>query len=116
MKGLIHPQRLLWPLMLAAVVALVLTACAADKAGNAARFSISSRVQFNADTNSVLLYTECGSNFSRLAGVANSDDEAVVLHRNQCGEDWWYEVQVGALKNEDWKGIGWVPESKLKTK
>jgi hypothetical protein len=95
---------------------LILSACAGEQVGNPARFNVSTQVRFDVDTQSVILYTECGSNFSRLAGVANATDDAVILHRNLCGEDWWYEIQVGALKNEEWKGIGWVPESKLKTK
>lgn len=102
--------------LLLALFAIFVSACGGGKATPAARFATGSYVRLKADTASLILFTECGSPFGSLAGVANSGDEAVILKRDLCNGDWWYQVQVKALKNEDWQGIGWVAEGNVKQK
>ncbi len=101
---------------LLALFAIIVSACGGSEATPAARFATGSYVRLKADTASLILFTECGSPFGRLAGVANSGDEAVILERDHCNGDWWYRVQIEALKNEDWQGMGWVLEDSLKVK
>ena len=94
--------------------ALFLAACGGDQPR--AKFATGSRVILIGSTSSLILRTGCASPFTQFAGVANVGDEAVILRREYCDEDWWYRVQVTALKEEDWQGIGWVNEANLKTK
>ena len=102
---------LLW-----ALFAIFVSACGGGQATPVAKFATGGYVRLKADTASLILFTECGSPFGRLAGIANSGDEAVILQRDLCNGGWWYQVQVKALKNEDWQGIGWVDEDSLKVK
>lgn len=97
------------------LLALLLGACG-DEKKPAARFPTASRVRLQSVAPGIALYASCNGPFGGLTGVANDDDEAVVLKREYCNHKWWYKVQVTALKNEDWQGIGWVAEADLKTK
>ena len=101
---------------LLALFAIIASACGGGKATPAARFAVGNSVRLKADTASFVLYTECGSPFGGLAAVANSGDEAVILKRDICNGESWYQVQVKALKNDDWQGIGWVAEDGLKVR
>lgn len=94
----------------------MVSACGGGAKTPVARFATGSSARITADTASVILFTDCGSPFGHMAGVANSGDNAVILRRDICNGDWWYQVQVTALKGEDWKGIGWVIEGNMKTK
>ncbi len=102
---------LLW-----ALLAIFVVACGKAEATPVARFATGSYVRLKADSASLILFTECGSPFGGLSGVANSGDEAVILEREVCNGGWWYQVQLKALKNADWKGIGWVAEDSLKVR
>ncbi|MBI5715446.1 MAG: hypothetical protein HZC38_18765 [Chloroflexi bacterium] len=103
-----------WVLLLSL---LFLSACASDPRPTvSARFVTGAHVRIVSDTPSVILFTACVSRFSGAAGLANSGDEGVVLKSEYCGGMWWYQVQVTALKNEKWQGIGWVAEESLRIK
>lgn len=103
-----------WTMVLCA---LLLSACASNpRPPTSARFVTGAQVRIVSSTPSAILYTACGSRFSGAAGVANSGDEGVVLKSEYCGGDWWYQVQVTALKNEKWQGIGWLAEESLRIK
>lgn len=97
---------------------LCLSACAGDNTRPpiSARFLTGGQVRVTSNTPSVILYTACGSRFSGVAGLANSGDEGVVLKSEYCSGAWWYQVQVTALKNEKWQGIGWLAEESLRVK
>ncbi|MEK7809592.1 MAG: hypothetical protein AAB571_11000 [Chloroflexota bacterium] len=96
---------------------LFLSACASNpRPPTSARFVTGAQVRVVSDTPSAILFTACGSRFSGMAGVANSGDEAVVLKSEYCSGAWWYQVQVTALKNEKWQGIGWLAEESLRVK
>ncbi len=97
------------------LLALALGACG-DEKKPAAKFAMTSRVRLQSSSPGIALYASCNGSFGGLNGVANNDDEAVILRREFCNHKWWYKVQVTALKNEDWQGIGWLAEADLKTK
>ncbi|MBM4423055.1 MAG: hypothetical protein FJ030_06630 [Chloroflexi bacterium] len=108
-------QMVRWLLALILLTA-ALAACQTEEATPSAKFPVGSRVRFVGDTESIILYIDCGSVINKIAGVANMDDAAVTLDRKYCDGRWWYQVQVPALKDEDWKGIGWAAEENLKAK
>ena len=97
---------------------LLIVACttAEDASFRSAKYSRGMRVEVIADTASVVLYSDCTSLTSLLVGLANSGDIAVVRARQNCDDGWWYEVQIVALANTEWEGIGWLPEQSLKIK
>ena len=96
--------------------ALFLVACtsAGDAPLRSSKYSRGMRVEVIAETASVILYSDCTSLTSLLVGLANSGDIAVVRDRKNCDDGWWYQVQILALADADWEGIGWLPEQSLK--
>ena len=98
------------------LITLLIVACttAEVEPTRSAKFSRGMRVQVVADTPSLSLFSDCRTGTTPLVGMANSGDDAVVRGRRTCVDGWWYEVQILALADTEWEGIGWVHEQNLK--
>jgi hypothetical protein len=98
------------------LLAILVSACANAQATQIPHYPVSMEVRLKSDSASLIMFSECGTPFGSLAGLANNGDVAVIVDRQNCNGSWWYQVQVPALKSEKWHGIGWVPEESIKVK
>jgi hypothetical protein len=46
-------------------------------------------------------------------GMASDGDEAIVLERQACGQEWWYRIKPQA-PSAAWQGDGWLMGQYLK--
>jgi serine/threonine protein kinase len=64
---------------------------------------------------SVSVLAKCPTGFStNPVGVATEGDEAVILERKACNQEWWYQISIPKAASTNWNGQGWVPGKYLK--
>lgn len=54
--------------------------------------------------------------FQGVLGVATDGQSGQVLARRWCEDGWWYKVEIPALSDSDWGGVGWIEERYLSPK
>lgn len=103
-------------LLMVGLLSVLLAACSTQEArpSRLPKYSQGTRVEIASESPSLSLYSDCSSRMARLVGLANAGDAATVLERKSCSGGWWYQIQVAALRDTDWEGVGWVPEENLK--
>jgi serine/threonine protein kinase len=82
----------------------------------AAQFSAGSSVRVTGlGIVSVAVLAKCPTGFSTdPVGVASDGDEAMIVDRKPCNQEWWYEISIPKAASATWNGLGWIPGKYLK--
>jgi len=85
-------------------------------ANSAPQFSVGSQVKVSvANNGSESLLAKCPTGISlNPLGLASDGDDASVVSRQVCGQDWWYEILDPAAASANWNGQGWLPGQYLR--
>jgi hypothetical protein len=81
-----------------------------------AQFSEGSQVRVTVQGGvSIPVLAKCPTGFSTdPVGVASEGDDAVIMERKACNQEWWYQISIAKAVSAAWNGQGWIPGKYLK--